>query len=134
MDKSVQGILGISMDKIRELTDVNTVIGEPISTPDGITLIPVSKVSYGFASGGSDLPTKTADKFGGGTGAGVSITPIAFLAIKNGDVQILQLVSKPDSGDRVINMVPDLVDKVSALFKRGKKSDTDKSADPSDAD
>lgn len=122
MDNHVQGLLGVSMEKIREMVDANTVIGEPISTPDGTTLIPVSKISYGFAAGGSDLPNKAgATLFGGGSGAGINVTPVAFLVISGGDVRLLHIVSKPDSTDKIVNLVPDLVDKVSSLF--GKKKE-----------
>ncbi|HOA00633.1 spore germination protein GerW family protein, partial [Ruminococcus sp.] len=78
----VSDLLGISIEKIKEMADVNAIIGEPIKLPDGTTIIPVSKVSYGFASGGSDLPSKyDKDLFGGGAGAGVSIKPEGFLVI-----------------------------------------------------
>ena len=78
----VSDLLGISIEKIKEMADVNAIIGEPIKLPDGTTIIPVSKVSYGFASGGSDLPSKyDKDLFGGGAGAGVSIKPAGFLVI-----------------------------------------------------
>ncbi len=121
---NVKNLLGASIEKIREIVDTNTVIGDPITAADGTMVIPVSKVSYGFASGGSDLPSKQADSlFGGGGGAGINITPIAFLVISNGDVRILPVVSKPDSTDRMMSMVPDLVDKVSGLFHKKKDSD-----------
>ena len=121
MEQGVQGLLGVSMEKIREMVDVNTVIGDPISLPDGTVLIPVSKVSYGFAAGGSDLPSKTQTAlFGGGSGAGIHITPIAFLVVANGDVRMMPMVSKPDSNDKLVSMVPDLVDKVTGLFKKDK--------------
>lgn len=130
MEKNVQGLLGTSMEKIREMVDANTVVGTPITAPDGTILIPVSKIAYGFASGGSDLPNKNnADLFGGGSGAGINITPIAFLVIKNGEVQLMQLVSKPDSTDRLVNLVPDLVDKVSDLFKKKKEKDAGEDGD-----
>ena len=114
MDNKVKELMGVSIDKIREMVDVSTVIGDPITLPDGTILIPVSRVSYGFASGGSDLPTKTTgDLFGGGAGAGIQITPVAFLTVKNGEINLLPVVSRPDSMDRLVSMVPDLVDKVS---------------------
>ena len=122
-ENKVNNLLGVSMDKIKEMVDVNTVIGDPITAPDGTTVIPVSRVSYGFAGGGSDLPSKAQPEkglFAGGSGAGINITPIAFLVIANGDVKLLQLVSKPDSTDRLVNLVPDLVDKVTGLFKKDK--------------
>ena len=87
----IDGMLGTTMEKIKEMVDVDSVIGKPITTPDGTTVIPISKVSYGFASGGSDFPAKSQpakDFFGGGAGAGITITPIAFLSICNGDVKL----------------------------------------------
>lgn len=114
MAHKVEGLMGVSVEKIRELVDANTVIGTPITLEDGVTLIPVSKVSYGFASGGTDLPNKSASElFGGGAGAGIQITPVAFLTVKNGEINLLPVVSRPDSMDRLVSMVPDLVDKVS---------------------
>ena len=121
MHNSVEGLMSVSVDKIRELVDANTVVGTPIQMGDGITLIPVSKISYGFASGGSDLPTqKAGDLFGGGAGAGIHITPVAFLTVKNGEINLLPVVSKPDSMDRLLSMIPDAVDKLS----KRKKEDT----------
>jgi sporulation protein YtfJ len=121
-NNNVEGLMGVSVDKIRGMVDANTVVGSPIVMGE-VTLIPVSKVSYGFASGGSDLPGKTAsDLFGGGAGAGINITPVAFISIKGGEVNILPIVAKPDTLDRAISMVPDVVDKISAKF--GKKEET----------
>lgn len=118
---NVKNLLGVSIEKIREAVDAGTVIGDPITAPNGTTVIPVSKVSYGFASGGSDLPAKNADSlFGGGAGAGINITPIAFLVITEGNVRVMPIVSKPDNADRVVSMVPDLVETVSGLFNRKK--------------
>ena len=111
-NNDVQGLLGVSMDKIKQMVDVNTIIGEPITVPGGTVLIPVSKVAYGFAAGGSDWPSKSnATLFGGGSGAGINITPIAFIVIREDEVRMLHVVSKPDSGDKIVNMVPDLVDR-----------------------
>ena len=119
MAHKVEGLMGVSVEKIRELVDANTVIGTPITLEDGVTLIPVSKVSYGFASGGTDLPNKSAaDLFGGGAGAGIQITPVAFLTVKNGEINLLPVVSRPDSMDRLVSMVPDLVDKVSSKVSK----------------
>ena len=101
MSNAIEGILGVSMEKIREMVDVNTIIGDPISAPNGTTIIPVSKVSFGFASGGSDLPTQAAEKFAGGAGAGVTVKPQAFIVIKtDGDVELLELVRQADRLDR----------------------------------
>ncbi len=120
MANQVEGLMGVSVEKIRQMVDANTVVGSPIALPDGTTIIPVSKVSYGFASGGSDLPTKNPQElFGGGAGAGINITPVAFLIIKNGETNLLPVVSKPDTADRLVSMVPDLVD----MFTSKKKKD-----------
>ncbi|MBO5929038.1 MAG: sporulation protein YtfJ [Clostridia bacterium] len=122
MENKVKELMGLSIDKIKEMVDVNTVIGEPMVLADGMTLIPVSRVSYGFASGGSDLPTKgTQELFGGGGGAGINITPIAFLVIREGNVRVVPMVSMPDSINQVVNMVPDVVDKIGGLFNKDKK-------------
>ena len=126
----IQGLISTAMEKIKEMIDVDTIIGEPISTADGTTIIPVSKVSFGFTSGGSDLPSKSAkDLFGGGSGAGISIQPIAFLVVSNGDVKLLQLSMKANSSNAIINMVPDVVDKISSLFNSKKKENKDEPQD-----
>ena len=119
MEKNINNFLGVSMEKIKQMVDVNTVVGDPITLADGITIIPVSRMSYGFAAGGSDLPNKSdRDIFGGGTGAGVNVTPVAFLVVKNGEVKMLPVNSKPDSLDRAVSMIPDAVDKIVGLFKK----------------
>ena len=121
MNNNVEGLMGVSVDKIRELVDANTVVGAPIAVGDGVTIIPVSKVSYGFASGGSDLPSKSSsDLFGGGAGAGINITPVAFLTVKDGEINLLPVVSKPDTVDRLVSLVPDAVNKISELAKKKK--------------
>ena len=112
----IEGMMGVTMEKIRQLVDANTIIGEPI-TVDGATIIPISR----FASGGSDVGAKTNKQmFGGGTGAGVSIAPIAFLVISGGNVRTIQLVEHVSPVDSAINALPDLVDRISALIKKDK--------------
>ena len=120
-DNQVNNLLGVTMDKIKQMVDVNTVIGGPVTTPDGTTVIPVSRVSYGFASGGSDLPSKaqsSAGLFAGGSGAGITISPIAFLTIHQGNVRVLQIEPYLSSVDRALEKVPDVVDKVTSLFQK----------------
>ena len=113
----VQETLRVTMDEIRGMVDANTIIGQPIQCAGDTTVIPISKVSFGFASGGSDLPTKVAkDMFGGGGGAGVSITPIAFLVITPGDVKLLQLSINASTPNAIINMMPDVMDKVTGFL------------------
>lgn len=114
-----------SMKNLQSLIDSNTVIGKEVITPDGTVILPVSKVSFGFGSGGSDLPSSQKELFGGGSGAGVTITPIAFLVVKNGDVRLLQVQSYSNTADRVVGMVPEVVDKVSGLIAGRKKDGTE---------
>ena len=129
MDHPINSLMDTTMKKIKEMIDVNTIIGDPITTPDGTTIIPVSKVSYGFASGGSDLPTKKDNKdcFGGGSGAGVTINPVAFMYVSKGNVKLIPIEKYDGAVDRVVGMVPDLVDKVTELFKKDKNDDLDTS-------
>ena len=115
-DNQVNNLLGVTMDKIKQMVDVNTVIGDPVTTPDGTTVIPVSRVSYGFASGGSDLPSKAQPS--AGLFAGSTISPIAFLTIHQGNVRVLQIEPYLSSVDRALEKVPDVVDKVTALFQK----------------
>lgn len=125
-DRPIEGLMDTTLEKIRQMVDVNTVIGNPITTPNGTTVIPVSKVMYGFASGGSEFNSKHPEKnnlFGGGSGAGVTITPIAFIAITNDDVKLLNVENFKDSQDRAVGMVPEIIDKVLSLFKKDKKQD-----------
>lgn len=113
----VQETLRVTMDEIRGMVDANTIVGQPIQCANDTTVIPISKVSFGFASGGSDLPTKVAkDMFGGGGGAGVTITPIAFLVIMPNDVKLMQLSLNASTPNAIINMVPDVMDKVTGFL------------------
>ncbi len=112
-----------SMKNLQSLIDSNTVIGAPINTPDGTVILPVSKVSFAFASGGGDLPSSQKEMFGGGSGGGVTITPLAFLVVKDGDVKLLQVQSYSSTADRVVGMVPEVMDKVSGLVSGLSKKD-----------
>ncbi|MGN0975005.1 MAG: GerW family sporulation protein [Gemmiger sp.] len=123
----IQGLMGVTMDKVRELVDSNTVIGDPIHAAEGITVIPVSRVTFGVATGGSDVGAKsTKEMFGGGSGAGVSVTPIAFLVVRDGDVRTVQLSEYGTSVDRAIGMLPELVDKLTAMLKKNKPANDKK--------
>lgn len=114
-EQSTASLLSATIEKIRNLVDVSTIIGEPIQTGE-VTIIPVSKVTYGFCGGGSDLPSKNnAELFGGAAGAGITISPICFLVIKGGEVSIKHISTQEGSVERVIGMVPDMVDKVTGV-------------------
>lgn len=126
-ENKVKDLLGVSMDKIKQMVDVNTIVGDPIYAGK-TTIIPVSKVSYGFASGGSDIPTKkdTAQEFfGGGSGAGITVTPIAFLSVSDDETKLLPVQPCNTAVDRVIDLVPTLVEKFKK-FKEEKESEAKK--------
>lgn len=133
-DHPIHGLMDTTLEKIKQMVDVNTIIGNPIVTPDGTTIIPVSKIVYGFASGGSEFANKqqpSANLFGGGGGAGVTINPVAFIAISHGDVKLLNITQ--DSSGQAIALVPEVFDKIVSLFKKdkNKKADEDDGlADP----
>ncbi len=123
-DNAIKGIMDVTMDKIRAMVDADTIIGKEISLENGIVIIPISKISFGFASGGSDFPSKNnAQLFGGGAGAGVSVTPTAFIVVNGSDVKMLQINKNMNSTDKAIDLIPALFDKVTALFKKDKKED-----------
>lgn len=123
MSDKLEGMMDFSIQKIKEVINAETIIGKPINTSDGTVVIPVSKVSYGFASGGSDFTvSKCPDKdlFGGGNGIGVNIVPVAFLVVSNGDVKLLQIQSFDGAVDRIIAMTPDIIDKIMSKIRKKK--------------
>ena len=129
MSNTLPNMLENTIAKIREMIDVNSVVGDPITTPDGVTIIPVSKVSVGFGGGGSDFVSRNVNKqdnpFGGGAGGGVKVTPIAFLIVKDGTVRMLPVATPANTtADRLVEMVPDVLDKVSAFIDSHTKKDS----------
>lgn len=123
----INSLMDTTMKKIKDLVTANTIIGDPITTPDGTTIIPVSKVTYGFASGGSDLPTKKDNRecFGGGSGAGVTIQPIGFLTISKGNIKMIPIEKYDGAADRIVGMIPEAFDKISSFIKKDKKDKSD---------
>lgn len=120
----IEGMMDVTLEKIKSMVDTNAILGSPITMADGTVVLPVSKVTFGFASGGSDFPSKTTKElFGGGGGAGVSIQPVAFLVMKDGAVSVRQLADTSSAVDRAISLVPELVDKVSALVSKKEPED-----------
>lgn len=117
MSKNLPNMMENTIAKIREMVDVNSVVGTPITTADGVTIIPVSKVSVGVGGGGSDFvsknPNKQENPFGGGAGGGVKVTPVAFLVVKEGNVRVLPIPAPANTtADRIVEQVPDLLDKI----------------------
>ena len=120
MDKKrpLSDLMRSTMDKIREMADTNTIVGQPITTPDGVTLVPVSRVSVGFAGGGGDL-VKQRDGCVGGSGAGIKIEPIGFLIVRDGAVRMLNIQPPASTTiDRVIDLVPQLIDRAEAFMDK----------------
>ena len=125
MSNSVPNMMEGMLHKIREMIDANTVMGTPVTTPDGTTIIPISKVSIGFGGGGSDFATnKASNPFGGGAGGGVKVTPVAFIVVSNGNVRMLPVAQAANTtADRLVEMIPDTLDKVSAFIDSHTKKD-----------
>ena len=134
MDTRAKDLISEALGKIHEMADANTVMGDPIKV-DGITIIPVSKVSYGFAGGGSDLPVKSEkEAFGGGTGGGMTLQPLGFLIVSNGDVKFIQINLDTSKTSAVVNMIPDLIDKIKDIAGgKGDKSDKSEASAVTDA-
>ena len=121
MSQKLPNMLDNTISKIREMVNANSVIGDPITTADGVTIIPVSKVSVGFGGGGSDFvsknPNKQENPFGGGAGGGVKVTPIAFLIVKDGNVRMMPVAAPASTtADRIVEQVPDVLDKIAAFI------------------
>ena len=120
-DNQIQGIMDVTLEKVRALADAETIIGERMDLGNGISVVPISKLTLGFASGGSDFPSRTdRGLFGGGGGAGMSITPVAFLVVKGDHVSLLQISKDTDAVSKAIGLVPDVFDKITGLFKKDK--------------
>lgn len=118
MENRIGDLMQVTMSKLKEMVDVNTVVGEPIETPDGVTLVPVSKVSFGLASGGGEYG-KEALHFGGGNGAGAKIEPIGFLVIRSGNVRMLNITPPAATTlDRLLEILPQLIDRVDEFVEK----------------
>ena len=124
MSQKLPNMLESTIQKIRDMLDVNTVVGEPIQTPDGVTIIPVSKVSVGFGGGGSDFASKsTENPFGGGVGGGVKVSPVCFLIVKDGNVRMISVPAPANTTtERIVEMLPDTLDKITAYLDSKKEA------------
>jgi sporulation protein YtfJ len=134
MENSIQGLMDTAMKNIRAMVDVNTIIGDPVNVPDGTIIIPVSTVSFGFGAGGSDFAGHTGENhFGGGSGGGAKVKPVAFLVVGNGNIRILPISTDMSPVDRVIDLMPEMIDKVNGAVKDfADKMDSKKKAKASD--
>lgn len=122
MSKNLPNMLESTISKIREMVDVNSVVGDPVVVTESITIIPISKVSVGFGGAGSDFvskhPNNQENPFGGGAGGGMKVTPIAFLIIKDGNVRMLPVATPANTtADRIVEMIPDTLDKITAFIE-----------------
>ncbi len=116
MENKLNDMMQSTFGSIKKLVEVNNIVGAPINTPDGMTLVPLSKVSFGFGGAGGDMPESKKDRFGGGSAAGVKIEPIGFLAVKDGGVRMINIMPPAkNSVDRILELVPDVLDKVEQL-------------------
>ena len=132
----IEGLMKVAMENIKEMVDVNTIVGDPVETPDGSVIMPISKVGFGFAAGGSEFVTdseieiegpslsrndalnaKVAHPFGGGSGGGVSITPIAFLVVGKQGVKVVPLDNQTHILERLIDSAPQVVEKIQGMMK-----------------
>jgi sporulation protein YtfJ len=117
----IEGLMSDAMEHIKQMVDVNTIVGNPVTTPDGTTIIPISKVAFGFGAGGSEFSSKADTHkpdgalFGGGSGGGVSISPVAFLVVNSEQIKLLPVSSKSTPTDKLIDLVPELINKVNKI-------------------
>ncbi|MBZ9687989.1 GerW family sporulation protein [Clostridium estertheticum] len=131
----IENLMRTTMESIKDMIDVNTIVGDPVESIDGTTIIPISRVCVGFASGGSEFnnvkPSSSCDKypFGGGSGAGVTVKPVAFLVVKNDSIRLLS-VDQQNTYDRIVDTVPQVIDIIKSMFKD--KSDKYKESEDSE--
>ena len=120
----IDGLMSAAMSNIKDMVDVNTIVGNPVTLPDGTTIIPISKVSFGFAAGGSEFSNGQEKQlpFGGGSGAGVTISPVGFLVASSSQVKFIS-VGQPTATDKLVDYVPEAIDKIQGLFGKSEKKE-----------
>lgn len=131
----IQGLMTTAMENIKDMIEVNTIIGDPVESPDGSIIIPVSKVGFGFAAGGSEFQPKSSGgqsdseaelPFGGGSGGGVSITPVAFLIVSGQGVKMVHLDENTHIFEKMLDFAPQVVDKIQAMLKESSQGNKNK--------
>ncbi len=129
----IEGIMYTALQGLKDMIDVNTIVGDPINSQDGSVIIPISKVAIGFAVGGTEFEKFNAKKsgtddpknmFGGATGGGISLTPEAFLVVGNGKIRMMSVTPENSVYDRIMDVVPEAIDKISEFIKPKKNKDT----------
>ena len=124
----IEGLMTTAMNSIQDMIDVNTIIGEPIETSNNIVIIPISKVSFGFATGGADINNKNISKenypFGGGSGAGVTVKPVAFLVVNGNSIKLIP-VDQVNSSDKIVEAIPQVLEMIKSLGKKNKEEKED---------
>ena len=126
----IEGIMSTALGNIKEMVDVNTIVGNPVTTPDGTVIIPVSKVAFGFCAGGTEFGSPVVKEeglksnFGGGSGAGVTITPVAFLVVNGTNVRMLSMSSASTAADKIVDMNPEILTKFKEIVNKEKKDDS----------
>ena len=121
----INNLMSTVMESIKGMIDVNTIVGDPVETSNGTMIIPISKVGFGFAAGGSDIPSKTPgnETFGGGSGAGVSIAPIGFLVVTPDQIKLIPVASNSSPVDKLVDYIPVAFDKINTMIKNRKNKD-----------
>lgn len=137
-DHPIQGLMTTAMENLKEMIDVNTIIGDPVETPDGSVILTVSKVGFGFAAGGSEFSLEGSTSgdekkspFGGGSGGGVSITPVAFLIVNSNGVKMVHLDENTHLYERILDLAPQAVDKIQQMFDSKGKNNNQSSSNNS---
>lgn len=126
IDHPIEGLMKTAMENLKEMVDVNTIIGDPVETSDGTVILPVSKVGFGYAAGGSDFSAEGKRKgehssqveqhpFGGGSGGGVSITPIAFLVVGKGEIKLVHIDTNTHLYEKLFDFTPKILDKIQSM-------------------
>lgn len=121
---AIEGLMQTAMESLKAMVDVNTILGEPVETPDGTVVVPVSRVSFGFAAGGTEFEVENGKgdggyPFGGGSGAGISLQPVAFLVVGQGQIRLMT-IDKNAIYDRLLDLAPDVMDSLQGMFSNGR--------------
>lgn len=125
----IDNLMSTAMQNIKEMVDVDTIVGAPVETPDGSVIIPISRVGFGFAAGGSEFGKKENESeamFGGGSGGGVSISPVAFMVVGQGQIKLLPIEQSGNPVDKILDMIPGIMDKVNEKINQKKAEKAEK--------